>query len=123
MPIYEVVLGIVLTTMVGILFVSPIYLFERYILWDALDEYIDSTVIKAVACVVINVAIFLIGYATVLATAGYKIQQANSHENVRRLCCLRLRQRGVIKMEKCCKESRRQRTFLAVTQTVSSGMR
>lgn len=72
MPIYEVVLGIVLTTMVGILFVSPIYLFERYILWDALDEYIDSTVIKAVACVVINVAIFLIGYATVLATAGYK---------------------------------------------------
>lgn len=72
MPIYEVVLGVVLTTMVGILFVSPIYLFERYILWDALDEYIDSTVIKAVACVVINVAIFLIGYATVLATAGYK---------------------------------------------------
>ena len=72
MPIYEVVLGIVLTTMVGILFVSPIYLFERYILWDALDKYIDSTVIKAVACVVINVAIFLIGYATVLATAGYK---------------------------------------------------
>lgn len=72
MPIYEVALGIVLTTMVGILFVSPIYLFERYILWDALDEYIDSTVIKAVACVVINVAIFLIGYVVVLTTAGYK---------------------------------------------------
>lgn len=68
MPIYEVVLGIVLTTMVGMLFVSPIYMFERYILWDTLDEYIDSTVIKAVACAVINVAIFLIGYATVLAT-------------------------------------------------------
>lgn len=68
MPIYEVALGIVLTTMVGILFVSPIYLFERYILWDTLDEYIDSTVIKVVACVIINVAIFLIGYATVLAT-------------------------------------------------------
>ena len=68
MLIYEVVLGIVLTTMVGILFVSPIYLFERCILWEVLDEYIDSTVIKAVACVVINVAIFLIGYATVLAT-------------------------------------------------------
>lgn len=67
MPIYEVALGIVLTTMVGILFVSPIYLFERYILWDTLDEYIDSIVIKFVACVVINVAIFLIGYATVLA--------------------------------------------------------
>ena len=49
------------------MFVSPIYLFERYILWDTLDEYIDSTVIKAVACVFINVAIFLIGYATVLA--------------------------------------------------------
>ena len=71
MPIYEVALGIVLTTMVGILFVSPIYLFERYILWATLDEYIDSTVIKAVACVVINVAIFLIGYVVVLVTVGY----------------------------------------------------
>ncbi len=72
MPIYEVVLGIVLITMIGILFASPIYLFERYILWDTLDEYIDSTVIKVVACAVINVAIFLIGYVVVLATAGYK---------------------------------------------------
>ena len=72
MSIYEVALGIVLTTMVGILFVSPIYLFERYILWEALDEYIDSTVIKVVACAVINVAIFLIGCVVVLATAGYK---------------------------------------------------
>lgn len=72
MPIYEVALGIVLTTMVGILFVSPIYLFERYILWDTLDEYIDSTVIKAVACAIINVAIFLIGCVVVLATTGYK---------------------------------------------------
>lgn len=72
MPIYEVALGIVLTTMVGILFVSPIYLFERYILWEILDEYIDSTVIKVVACAVINVAIFLIGRVVVLATAGYK---------------------------------------------------
>ena len=71
MPMCEVALGIILTTMVGILFVSPIYLFERYILWDTLDEYIDSTVIKAVACVVINVAIFLIGCAIVLATARY----------------------------------------------------
>jgi hypothetical protein len=68
-PIYEVALGIVLTTMVGILFVSPIYLFERCILWEVMDEYIDSTVIKVVACAVINVAIFLIGYATVLAVA------------------------------------------------------
>ena len=66
MPIYEVALGIVLTTMVGILFVSPIYLFERYILWETLDEYIDSTIIKAVACVIINVAIFLTGFAVVL---------------------------------------------------------
>lgn len=72
MPIYEVALGIVLTTMVGILFVSPIYLFERYILWDDLDEYIDSTVIKVVACAVINVVIFLIGCVVILATAGYK---------------------------------------------------
>lgn len=68
----EIVLGIVLTTMVGMLLVSPIYLFERYILWETLDEFIDSTVIKAVACVVINVAIFLIGYVVVLAIAGYK---------------------------------------------------
>nr|DAW00485.1 MAG TPA: hypothetical protein [Caudoviricetes sp.] len=71
MLIYEVALGIVLTTMVGILFVSPIYLFERYILWETLDEYIDSTVIKVVACAVLNVAIFLIGWVVVLATAGY----------------------------------------------------
>lgn len=71
MPIYEVALGIVLTLMVGILFVSPIYMFERYILWDTLDEYIDSTVIKAVACVIINVAIFLIGCLVILATTGY----------------------------------------------------
>ena len=70
-PIYEVALGIVLTTMVGILFVSPIYLFERYILWEILDEYIDSTVIKVVACAVINVAIFLIGYVVVLVIARY----------------------------------------------------
>lgn len=72
MPIYEVALGIVLTTMVGMLFVSPIYMFERYILWDTLDEYIDSIVIKVVACAVINVVIFLIGCVVVLATAGYK---------------------------------------------------
>nr|DAI07089.1 MAG TPA: hypothetical protein [Caudoviricetes sp.] len=72
MLIYEVALGIVLTTMVGVLFVSPIYLLERCILWEILDEYIDSTVIKVVACAVINVAIFLIGYVVVLATAGYK---------------------------------------------------
>lgn len=67
----EIFLGIVLTTMVGMLFVSPIYLFERYIIWETLDEYIDSTIIKVVACAVINVAIFLIGYVVVLATAGY----------------------------------------------------
>lgn len=72
MPIYEVALGIVLTTMVGILFVSPIYLFERCILWEILDEYIDSTVIKVVVCTVINVAIFLIGCVVIFATAEYK---------------------------------------------------
>lgn len=71
MQIYEVALGIVLTTMVGILFVSPIYLFERYILWEILDEYIDSTIIKIVACAVINVVIFLIGYVIVLTTTRY----------------------------------------------------
>lgn len=68
----EIVLGIVLTTMVGMLFVSPIYLFERYILWDTLDEYIDSTVIKIIACVAANAVIFLIGYVVVLTAARYK---------------------------------------------------
>lgn len=71
MPIYEIVLCIVLTTMVGILFVSPIYLFERYILWSILDEYIDNVIIKAVACAVINVAIFWIGFVVILAATGY----------------------------------------------------
>lgn len=71
MQIYEVALGIVLITMVGILFVSPIYMFERYILWNALDEYIESTVIKVVACAVINVAIFFIEYVVTLAAMGY----------------------------------------------------
>ena len=66
MTLCKIALGIVLTTMVGILFVSPIYLFERYILWEILDEYIDSTIIKVVACAVINVAIFLTGFAVVL---------------------------------------------------------
>ena len=70
MPIYEIALGIVLTTMVGILFVSPIYLFERYILWETLDEYIDNAIIKAVACAVINVAIFWIGFVVILAATG-----------------------------------------------------
>lgn len=70
MSVCEVALGIVLTTMVGILFVSPIYLFERYILWEILDEYIDSAIIKAVACAVINVAIFWIGYVVILAGTG-----------------------------------------------------
>ena len=68
MTLCKITLGIVLTTMVGILFVSPIYMFERYILWEILDEYIDSTIIKVVACAVINVAIFLIGYSITLAT-------------------------------------------------------
>nr|DAT65866.1 MAG TPA: hypothetical protein [Caudoviricetes sp.] len=72
MPIYEVALCIVLTTMVGILFVSPIYLFEKYILWESLDKYIDSIVIKVDACAVINVVIFLIGCVVVFTTAGYK---------------------------------------------------
>lgn len=67
MTLCKIALDIVLTTMVGILFVLPIYLFERYIIWEILDEYIDSTVIKIAACAVINVAIFLIGCTVVLA--------------------------------------------------------
>ena len=71
MPIYEVALGIVLTMIAGMLFVSYIYMFERYILWETLDEYIDSTVIKIIACVAVNAVIFLIGCAIVLAIARY----------------------------------------------------
>lgn len=67
MTLCEIALAIVSTTIVGIFLVSPIYLFDRYILWKILDEYINSTIIKVVACAVINVAIFLIGYAVVLA--------------------------------------------------------
>lgn len=67
MTLCEIALAIVSTTIVGIFLVSPIYLFDRYILWEILDEYINSTIIKVVACAVINVAIFLIGYAVVLA--------------------------------------------------------
>ena len=37
----------------------------------------------------------------------FGIQRANRHERGRNLCCLRPKQRGVIRMEKCCKESRR----------------
>ena len=69
MPIYEVALDIISTTMVGMLFVSPIYLFERYIILETLDEYIDSTVIKIIVCIAINLFIFLIGYVIGLATA------------------------------------------------------
>ncbi len=36
---------------------------ERYILLDTLDEYIDSTVIKTIVCIAIDLVIFLIGYA------------------------------------------------------------
>jgi hypothetical protein len=71
MLIYKVVLGIVLTMIAGMLFVSYIYLFKRYILWDTLDEYIGSTVIKIIACVAVNAVIFLIGYAIVLSAARY----------------------------------------------------
>lgn len=51
------------------------------------------------------------------------IRQVIRHESGRSLCCLLLRQRGVIKIEKCCMDSRRQRTFSAVTQTVNFGTR
>ena len=71
MPIYEAALGIILAMLAGILFVSPICLFERYILWETLDEYIDSTVIKIIACVAVNAVIFLIGCAIILAIARY----------------------------------------------------
>lgn len=72
MSLFEIVLGFVLTTMIGFVSVSPIYLLEKYIVFSILDEYIDNVILKAIAVVAINVLFFLVGFAVIFSVYGYK---------------------------------------------------
>lgn len=72
MSLFEIVLGFVLTTMIGFVFVSPIYLIEKYIVLSTLDEYIDNVILKAIAVVAINVLFFLVGFVVIFVVYGYK---------------------------------------------------
>lgn len=72
MSLFEIVLGFVLTTMIGFVFVSPIYLIEKYIVLRTLDEYIDNVILKAIAVVAINVLFFLVGFVVIFVVYGYK---------------------------------------------------
>ena len=45
MSLFEIVLGFVLTTMIGFVLVFPIYLVEKYIVLSILDEYIDNVIL------------------------------------------------------------------------------
>ena len=72
MSLLEFVLGFVLTTMIGFVFVFPIYLFEKYIDLSILDKYIDNVILKAIAVVAVNVFFFLVGFAIIFSVYGYK---------------------------------------------------
>ena len=72
MSLFEIVLGFVLTTMIGFVFVLPIYLLEKYIVLSTLDEYIDNVILKAIAVVAINVLFFLIGFVVIFVVYGYR---------------------------------------------------
>lgn len=72
MSLFEIVLGFVLTTMIGFVFVFPIYLVEKYIVFRILDEYIDNVILKAIAVVAVNVLFFLVGFAIIFSVYGYK---------------------------------------------------
>ena len=72
MSLFEIVLGFVLTTMIGFVFVFPIYLLEKYIVLSTLDEYIDNVILKAIAVVAVNVLFFLVGFAIIFSVYGYK---------------------------------------------------
>lgn len=72
MSLFEIVLGFVLTTMIGFALVFPIYLVERYIVLSILDEYIDNVILKAIAVVAVNVLFFLVGFAIIFSVYGYK---------------------------------------------------
>lgn len=69
---FEIVLGFVLTTMIGFVLVFPIYLVEKYIVLSILDEYIDNVILKAIAVVAVNVLFFLVGFAIIFSVYGYK---------------------------------------------------
>lgn len=72
MSLFEIVLGFVLTTMIGFVFVLPIYLLEKYIVISTLDEYIDNVILKAIAVVAINVLFFLVGFVVIFVVYGYR---------------------------------------------------
>lgn len=72
MSLFQIVLGFVLTTMIGFVFVSPIYLIEKYIVLRTLDEYIDNVILKVIAAVAINVLFFLVGFVVIFVVYGYR---------------------------------------------------
>lgn len=72
MSLFEIVLGFVLTTMIGFVLVFPIYLVEKYIVLSILDEYIDNVILKAIAVIAVNVLFFLVGFAIIFSVYGYK---------------------------------------------------
>lgn len=72
MSLFEIVLGFILTTMIGFVLVFPIYLVEKYIVLSILDEYIDNVILKAIAVVAVNVLFFLVGFAIIFSVYGYK---------------------------------------------------
>lgn len=72
MSLFEIVLGFILTTMIGFMFVFLIYLLEKYIVLSILDEYIDNVILKAIAVVAVNVLFFLVGFAVIFSIYGYK---------------------------------------------------
>lgn len=72
MSLFQIVLGFVLTTMIGFVFVSPIYLIEKYIVLRTLDEYIDNVILKAIAVVAVNVLFFFVGFVVIFVVYGYR---------------------------------------------------
>lgn len=72
MSLFEIVLGFVLTTMIGFVFVWPIYLLEKYIVLSTLDKYIDNVILKVIAAVAINVLFFLVGFVVIFVVYGYR---------------------------------------------------
>ena len=72
MSLFEIVLGFVLTTMIGFVLVFLIYLVEKYLVLSILDEYIDNVILKAIAVVAVNVLFFLVGFAIIFSVYGYK---------------------------------------------------
>lgn len=72
MSLFEIVLGFVLTTMIGFVSVYPIYLLEKYIVLSTLDKYIDNVILKAIAVVAINVLFFLVGFVVIFVVYGYR---------------------------------------------------